>query len=136
MVSLRPERTGVYIRVSTDRQKPDSQRAELATWLERHSIDPQAVQWFEDRETGNTMARPALMRLQRAIFAGEIDTVIVWKLDRLARSFREGVNLLGDWLQNGVRIIVTTQQMDLNGTMGQLVSSLIFHIPSDLVVNL
>ena len=77
MVSLTPDRTAVYVRLSTDRQKPDSQRAELGSWLERHGITPQAVQWFEDQETGKILTRPALLRLQRAIFAEETDTIVV-----------------------------------------------------------
>ena len=39
------------------------------------------------------MQREAFQRLQAAIFAGEITTVAVWKLDRLARSLKEGINV-------------------------------------------
>jgi len=87
---------GVYIRVSSAKgQKTDSQRAELEAWLRRQRV--KAVQWFEDRESATTMQRYAFQKLRAAIFAGQIDTVVVWKLDRLARSLREGVNVLADW---------------------------------------
>jgi DNA invertase Pin-like site-specific DNA recombinase len=94
--------TAVYIRVSSPKgQKTDSQRAELEAWLKRHHY--KSVQWFEDHESATTMRREAFQRLQAAIFAGEIDTVVVWKLDRLARNLKEGVNVLADWCQRGVR---------------------------------
>jgi DNA invertase Pin-like site-specific DNA recombinase len=88
--------TGVYIRVSSPKgQKTDSQRAELEAWLKRHRH--KAVRWFEDNESGKTIEREAFQQLQAAIFAGKITTVVVWKLDRLARNLKEGVNVLADW---------------------------------------
>ena len=119
--------TGVYLRVSSPKgQKTDSQCAELETWLKRHRY--KAVQWFEDHESATTMQWEAFQRLQAAVFAGEIATVVVWKLDRLARSLKEGVNVLADWCQRGVRIIAITQQIDLSGPVGHLIASLLFGI--------
>ena len=74
------------------------------------------------------MQRYAFKNLQDAIFAGEIDTVVVWKLDRLARNLKEGVNVLADWCQRGVRVIAITQQIDLSGPVGNLIASLLFGI--------
>ena len=117
----------IYLRVSSPRgQKTDSQKAELETWLKRHRT--KAVQWYEDRESGASLQRPSFEKLQAAIFAGEVTTVIVWKLDRLARSLQEGVNVLADWCQRGVRVVAITQQIDLSGPVGHLIASLLFGI--------
>jgi DNA invertase Pin-like site-specific DNA recombinase len=119
--------TGVYIRVSSPKgQKTDSQRAELEAWLKRHRSG--SVPWFEDRDSATSLQREAFQQLQAAIFAGKITTVIVWKLDRLARSLREGVNVLADWCQRDVRVIAITQQIDLSGPVGHLTASLLFGI--------
>jgi DNA invertase Pin-like site-specific DNA recombinase len=119
--------TAVYIRVSSPKgQKTDSQRVELEAWLKRKRI--RKPQWFEDRESAITLQRDAFQKLQAAIFAGQIDTVVVWKLDRLARSLKEGVNVLADWCQRGVRVIAVTQQIDLGGPVGNLIASLLFGI--------
>src|SRR4051812_36830277 len=83
-----------YCRVSSARQKTDSQKAEIGRWLEGNGVDPFAVEWFEDKETGRTLKRPAFDRLQQAVFAGAIRTVVVWKLDRISRRQRDGINLL------------------------------------------
>jgi DNA invertase Pin-like site-specific DNA recombinase len=115
-----------YCRVSSRRQKHDSQKAELQRWLRQTGVRSSQVQWFEDTETGHTLRRPAFEQLQQAIFKGSVKTVVVWKLDRLSRRQHEGVNLLAEWCDRGVRVVVVTQQIDLSGTVGRLVASVLF----------
>jgi DNA invertase Pin-like site-specific DNA recombinase len=115
-----------YCRVSSQRQKTDSQKAEIIRWLQGCDIAASAVQWFEDTETGTTLRRPAFERLRHAILAGTIRTVVVWKLDRLSRRQRDGVNVLADWCERGVRGVVVTQQLDLDGAVGRMVASVLF----------
>jgi len=118
--------TGIYVRVSSPGQKTDAQRGELESWVKRQRL--KGVEWFEDHETGKHLARPAFQKMQAAVFAGHIDTVVVWKLDRLARNLKEGVNVLADFCNRGVRVIATTQQLDLSGPVGRLIASLLFGI--------
>jgi DNA invertase Pin-like site-specific DNA recombinase len=116
-----------YIRVSSPKgQKTDSQRAELEAWAKRQRL--RQVQWFEDRETGKHLDRPAFQKMQATIFAGGIDTVMVWKLDRLARNLKDGITTLADWCQRGIRVVSITQQIDLNGPVGQLIAGVLFGI--------
>jgi DNA invertase Pin-like site-specific DNA recombinase len=117
---------GCYCRVSTRRQKNDSQRAEIARWAGAQGIPARRIRWFEDTETGKTLRRPGFEQLQRALFAGTIRTVIVWKLDRLSRRQREGINLLADWCERGIRVVVVTQQIDLSGAVGRMVAAVMF----------
>jgi DNA invertase Pin-like site-specific DNA recombinase len=119
---------GVYIRVSSHSQKGDSQKAALRQWLANHGHALTTVRWYEDTETGKTLQRAGFQALQADIFRGEVKTVVVWKLDRLARSLREGVNVLADWCQREVRVVAVTQQIDLSGTIGHLIASLLFGI--------
>jgi len=119
---------GVYIRVSSHSQKGDSQKAALRQWLANHGHALAAVRWYEDTETGKPLQRAGFQALQADIFLGEVKTVVVWKLDRLARSLREGVNVLADWCQREVRVVAVTQQIDLSGTVGHLMASLLFGI--------
>ena len=121
------ETIAVYIRVSSPKgQKTDSQRAEVEAWINRQRI--KRARWFEDRDSATNLQRDAFKKLQDAIFAGEIDTVVVWKLDRLARNLKEGIIVLADWCQRGVRVIAITQQLDLSGPVGNLIASLLFGI--------
>jgi DNA invertase Pin-like site-specific DNA recombinase len=115
-----------YCRVSSRSQKTDSQKAELTRWLVYQGHDLTAVQWFEDIERGQSLRRPAFVRLQRAISAGTITTVVVWKLDRLARRQQDGINLLAEWCRQNVRVVAVTQQIDLSGPVGRMVASVLF----------
>lgn len=115
-----------YCRVSSPGQKNDSQKAEIHRWLSAHGLDEASVQWFEDTESGTRLKRPAFEALQQAIFRGDIHTVVVWKLDRLSRRQRDGINLLADWCERGVRVVSVTQQIDLGGAVGRMVASVMF----------
>jgi len=112
-----------YIRVSTGEQKTDLQRAEIEAWAKAHRL--KGVCWYEDKLSGKDTRRPGLDALRRDIFAGKVKTVIVWKLDRLARSKRDGERLLADWCTRGVRVVSVTQEIDLSGVVGQIVASVL-----------
>lgn len=118
-----PSRTAAYVRVSTDEQSHASQETEIRKWLDQHGI--RKVQWFVDTQSGSTVNRAAFRKLNKAIHAGKIDTVVIYKLDRLSRSLRDGVNIIGDWLDQGVRLVSVTQQMDLSGVMGRTMAALL-----------
>ena len=56
--------------------------------------------------------------MEKEIFDGTIKTVIVWKLDRISRRLQDGINLIADWGERGVRVVSITQQIDLSGPGG------------------
>ena len=123
------KRTAVYLRVSTfNRQEKglDSQERALRMYCQNQGFT--RLVWYKDRMTGATINRPQFKKLQKDIFAGKIDTVIVWKLDRISRSLQDGINVLCDWLKKGIRIIAVTQQLDFNGAVGQMIASLLFAV--------
>jgi DNA invertase Pin-like site-specific DNA recombinase len=117
-----------YCRVSSDRQKPDSQQAAITRWLTGNRIQLSEVRWYEDTESGAAAGRPGLEAMKKAIFGGEVDTIVFWKLDRISRDMREGINLLADWCERGLRVVSVTEQLDLNGTVGRIVASVLFGI--------
>jgi DNA invertase Pin-like site-specific DNA recombinase len=114
-----------YVRVSSRHQKTDSQESEIKKWLAGNSIAPSQVEWYRDTETSKTLDRPAFRRLQQDIFNGKVRTVVVWKLDRLSRRLRDGVNLLADWCEKGLKIVVVTQQIELNGPVGRMIAAVL-----------
>ncbi len=119
--------TGIYLRVSSNTQSVRAQRRTIERYLEAHDIDD--VRWFIDEGiSGATMDRPALADLKRGIFMGDVDTVAIYALDRLARDAVEGITLLADWLKRGVRLVVITLQIDFSGEIGQMIASLLLHI--------
>lgn len=112
-----------YVRVSSKGQRTDSQEQEIRRWLKANGYDLRQVEWYRDKETGKTLKRPEFERLQRDIFDGKIKAVVCWKLDRLSRRLRDGVNLLADWCERGLKIVVVTQRIELNGAVGRMIAA-------------
>jgi DNA invertase Pin-like site-specific DNA recombinase len=115
-----------YIRVSSDSQSHDSQRAEIQKWLDRSAIDPSKVIWFADTETGTKIRRPEFDKMQKAINDGKITGVVCYKLDRVARSLRDGIDVVADWCERGIRFTSITQSIDVTGTTGMTMAAMLF----------
>jgi DNA invertase Pin-like site-specific DNA recombinase len=119
----------VYVRVSTEEQNEQSQRAELERWLKGQGIDPATVRWYVDKGySGDTLDRPEFEALQRAIFYGEVGTVVVYKIDRLSRKMCDGINIISEWCGRGLRIVCTSVGVDFNGTVGRIVAAVLLGI--------
>lgn len=116
-----------YVRVSTVGQNEVGQRREIEKWLVGNGILQSAV-WFVDKESGDTLDRPAFERLQKRIFRGEFQAVVVWRLDRLSRKMRDGINVLCDWCDKGLRVVSVTQQIDLSGTVGKMIAAVLLGV--------
>ncbi len=120
---MKTKTIAAYIRVSTKGQKTDSQEQELKAWFKSNGYDLGQVEWYVDKESGKTLKRSDFDRLQRDIFDGKVQTVVCWKLDRLSRRLRDGVNLLADWCERGLKIVVVTQRIELNGAVGRMIAA-------------
>ena len=62
------------------------------------------------------------------MFAGEVGAVVTYKLDRLSRSLRDGINVLCDWCDKGLRVVSVTQQIDFNGAVGKMLAAVLLGI--------
>ena len=122
------KKAAVYLRVSSyDQEKGlKSQERALKAYCVNHGLSN--IVWYRDIMTGSKIDRPAFKRMQKAIFEGKVDTVIVWKLDRLSRSLKDGINTLCKWLDKEIRVISITQQLDFGGPMGQMIAGILFAV--------
>ena len=70
--------------------------------------------------TGANMDRPALGRLFQAIEAGELDCVVVYKVDRLSRSLLDFTRMLSVFEKHQVSFVAVTQQFNTSTSLGRL----------------
>lgn len=70
--------------------------------------------------SGGTMERPALQRLLSDIGAGRVDTVVVYKVDRLTRSLNDFAKIVEAFDAKGVSFVSVTQQFNTTTSMGRL----------------
>lgn len=98
----------VYERVSTDQQSTAAQHHAIVEWLAKHKPDREYV-LYTDEFSGKTDKRPGYQAMLAAIRAGEIDTVVVFRLDRLSRNAVTAMQLLLEWMQLGLSFYATNQ---------------------------
>ena len=103
-----------YARVSTQDQDPALQLDALTA--------AGCEQVFDEKATGSSRERPELASCLRTLRQG--DTLVVWKLDRLARSLKDLVAIIDDLQAQGVGFRSLTEAIDTTSTGGRLV----FHI--------
>ena len=77
---------------------------------------------FQEKITGKLRERPELSQCLRMLRKG--DTLIVWKLDRLARSLKDLVEIIQDLNEREVGFKSLTESIDTISSGGRLV----FHI--------
>ena len=70
--------------------------------------------------SGGNMSRPGLQRLLKDIEANKIDTVVVYKIDRLTRSLADFSRLVELFEQHQVTFVAVTQQFNTTTSMGRL----------------
>ncbi|MYD93236.1 MAG: recombinase family protein [Chloroflexi bacterium] len=102
-----------YARCSTDRQDLEAQRVGLADL----GVDPQRI-YTDHGLTGRTRARPGLDQALAAVRAG--DTLVVTKLDRLARSVPDAREIADRLLERGVGLALGTTVYDPADPMGKM----------------
>jgi len=121
-------RWGIYVRVSSTDQNTSAQERELQRWLDGNGVPADSVEWFVDHASGKDLDRPEFERLQRSVFDGQINAIEVWKLDRLSRNLRDGINTLAEWCDRGLRVVSVTQQIDFNGAVGKMLAAVLLGI--------
>jgi DNA invertase Pin-like site-specific DNA recombinase len=70
--------------------------------------------------SGATMDRPALQRLLADLTAGRVDTVVVYKIDRLTRSLADFAKIVEILDARGASFVSVTQQFNTTTSMGRL----------------
>lgn len=75
--------------------------------------------------TGANTERPALQRLLDDIERGELDLVVVYKVDRLSRSLLDFARLMERFDKKGVGFVSVTQNFDTSSSMGRLVLNIL-----------
>jgi DNA invertase Pin-like site-specific DNA recombinase len=114
--------TAVYLRVSSDAQTTASQQADMNSWRKAHAPD---ALLFTDKFTGKTMDRPAWSRLYGEIQAGRINTVAIWRLDRLGRDVAGVSAILKEFRQRKINLVSLKDGLDLSTPAGTLMANVL-----------
>ncbi len=128
-VQARSVRCAIYTRKSSeegldqDFNSLDAQREACEAFI--HSQKSQGwiclSQMYDDGGlSGGTMQRPALAELLAEVEAGKVDTVVVYKVDRLTRSLSDFMKIVEILDRAGASFVSITQQFNTTTSMGRL----------------
>jgi DNA invertase Pin-like site-specific DNA recombinase len=110
-----------YVRLSKMDEgatSPQRQRAAISKWATSHDIE--LVESFEDLDLSayrKGVRRPGLERMLSRL--GEVDVVVTWRLDRLARSVSGFSRMLETFEEAGVKVATTDGQVDTTTAAGR-----------------
>jgi DNA invertase Pin-like site-specific DNA recombinase len=118
---MKPARVAIYARVSTGEQSCESQLHALRLAAERH--DWKIIQEFTDEGFSGATGRekrPGYDALLKGIARRDFDKVLVWNIDRLARSMTELLKTLGELKAKGVGLYIDQLAIDTATPAGEL----------------
>jgi len=123
------KKTAIYIRVSTDEQAKsgysvEAQKKNLTEYCKRYNFD--LIEYYIDSGfSGAKLERPELQRLIADTDQGLIDSVIVWRMDRLSRKMKHLLYLLDLFEKNNVKFYSMTENFDVKTPVGKLLINML-----------
>lgn len=117
-----------YARVSTDEQGSngaglEAQRSAIEAECARRGWRLSRIE--EDVLSARTMKRPGLQAALDACRSGEVDGIVVAKLDRLSRSVVQFGHLLDEASKKKFNVVALDLGLDLSTPQGELVANVI-----------
>ena len=115
---MREKRTAIYVRVSTTDQDTGLQETELRQYVESRGWA--CVVYQDKAQSGAKNDRPALNAMLTDMRRRRFDVVVVWKLDRLARSLKQLLTISEECQSLGVDLVSLRQNIDTTLPAGRL----------------
>jgi site-specific DNA recombinase len=125
----RLSRCAIYTRKSTEHNLDlefnslDAQREACEAYIKSQSHEGWRLmpdRYDDGGLSGASLARPALQTLLTDIRAQKIDTVVVYKVDRLTRALGDFAKLVELFDEHGVSFVSVTQSFNTTTSMGRL----------------
>src|ERR1700676_324503 len=113
------KRAGLYMRVSTVDQRPETQLHDLRQMAAQRGYE--VVQEYTDRLSGTKAKRPGLDQMLADARRGRFDIVLVWSSDRVARSVRHFLEVLDELNRIGVEYVSFRENIDTGGPLGRAI---------------
>ena len=110
------KKVALYCRVSTNKQTNENQKIRLLQYATDMSYK---FDLYEEVESSRK-TRPVKQELLQKLRKGEYSDVIVYKLDRFARSSRELILEIQELIDKGVGFISVSDNLDFSSSMGRL----------------
>jgi len=115
---MKAKRAAIYVRVSTNEQETDMQENELREYCENRNWN--FTVYRDKGQSGAKNDRPALNNLLGDLRKRKIDVIVVWALDRLARSLKQLLSIADQCKLLGADLVSLKQNVDTTLPAGRL----------------
>jgi DNA invertase Pin-like site-specific DNA recombinase len=115
---VKTKRAAIYVRVSTNDQDTGLQETELREYVESRGWS--CTVYRDQGQSGAKSERPALTALMNDLRKRKADVVVVWALDRLARSLKHLLTIAEECRLLGVDLVSLRQNIDTTLPAGRL----------------
>ena len=127
-----------YTRVSSISQSDNTsikhQKEVIRNYCETNGLE--LIEIVEEVFTGTTEERDGLKYIMDKVKSGDCDTLIIYKLDRLFRSFRSGINYITDLMDLGCKIHSTTEHLQTDTISGKFFMNILLSMSEMDISNL
>ena len=113
----------VYLRCSTSEQSTDMQLSELQEYALARGLTVQGI--YQDQRTGTNTNRPEFQQMMKDARARKFNLLLIWKLDRFARSLRDLLTHLQELTELGIAFVSLKDQLDLGSSVGRLMLQIV-----------
>lgn len=110
------DKVAIYCRVSTKEQDTENQRIRLTEYADKQGWNYDV--FTEVQSTRKT--RPVKAELMTKLRNDEYESVLIFKLDRWARSSAELILEVKELIEKGIRFISVTDNLDFSTAAGKL----------------
>lgn len=115
-------RAAIYARVSTEEQTYELQVNACIRWCEQQELEYDV---FADKISGSKSSRPEFNDMMERIRRNEYGAIVIWKLDRLGRSTIHLLQLMEEFRNRNMQIVIVTGNIDTSRPEGRLFFTII-----------
>jgi site-specific DNA recombinase len=123
-----------YVRVSTEEQASSghslgAQRAKIVAYAALYDLELVEIV-VDDGFSGKSLSRPGMDRVLAMLESGEVQAVLVAKLDRLTRSIADWQTLIQKYFSEskGCQLLSVTDSIDTRTAAGRLVLNVLLSV--------
>lgn len=124
---IESKNVAVYLRVSSRDQAIhgyglDAQEKKCMQYVALEDYDPDQIRIYkDDGYSAKSLERPMMQKLLQDVRKGRIKKIIVYKLDRVARSVIDTYNLIQELIDNDCQLVAIVDHFDINSANGRMI---------------
>lgn len=119
---MKTQKVAIYVRVSTSGQTVENQERELTAHCQRQGWVVYKI-YRDEGFSGAVADRPALKEMMADARLGKFNLLVVWKIDRLARSISHLLEVLTELKSLGIGFVSLTEAINTETAQGRMIAN-------------